>query len=184
MKDRETNPAMKPQVSVIVPIMNVEAYLPKALDSLADQTLEKIEFILLNDGSTDRSLSIMREYAERDPRFRVIDKENTGYGSTMNIGIEAATGEYIGILEPDDYADPIMFERLYREASEHDLDFVKSDYILFTVGRDGTMKEKTVRLSPDKFYYSRTLCPGEEKRVFFFPINTWTGIYRREFLNR
>ena len=184
MKDRETNPAMKPQVSVIVPIMNVEAYLPKALDSLADQTLKRIEFILLNDGSTDRSLSIMREYAERDPRFRVIDKENTGYGSTMNIGIEAATGEYIGILEPDDYADPIMFERLYREASEHDLDFVKSDYILFTVGRDGTVKEKTVRLSPDKFYYSRTLCPGEEKRVFFFPINTWTGIYRREFLNR
>ena len=180
----KTNQNTAPAVSVIVPIMNVESYLPAALDSLAAQTLENTEFILLNDGSTDGSLRIMEEYAERDSRFHLIDKENTGYGSTMNIGIEAARGEYIGILEPDDYADPGMFERLYREAAENDLDFVKSDYILFTAGADGTIREKTVRLSLDDSFYGRTLCPGEEKQTFFFPINTWTGIYRKAFLDR
>lgn len=184
MTGRKTEPTARPRVSVIVPIMNVEAYLPKALDSLAAQTLEEIEFILLNDGSTDGSPGIMQAYAKKDARFRVTDKENTGYGSTMNLGIAAARGEYIGILEPDDYADPRMFERLYREASENGLDFVKSDYILFTEGPDGKEREKTVRLAPDEGWYGRTLCPGEEKEVFFFPINTWTGIYRREFLER
>ncbi len=173
-----------PAVSVIVPIMNVEAFLPAALDSLVAQTLENMEFILLNDGSTDGSLGIMEEYAEKDPRFRLINKENTGYGSTMNNGIKVARGEYIGILEPDDYADPEMFERLYREAAEHDLDFVKSDYILFMAGTDGTIREKTVRLSPDESFYGRTLSPGEEKQTFFFPINTWTGIYRKAFLDQ
>ena len=173
----------EPRVSVIVPVMNVEAYLRQALDSLAAQTLEEMEFILINDGSTDGSLAIMREYAERDERFTVVDKPNSGYGQTMNVGLDKARGEYVGILEPDDYAEPHMFRRLYEEASSNGLEFVKSDFIQFTVNEDGSEKKRPVRLSEDDWFYNRTLSPEKEKQVFFFPINTWTGIYRRDFLN-
>lgn len=174
----------QPLVSVIVPIMNVEDYLRQALDSLAAQTLEEMEFILVNDGSTDGSPAIMREYAKADKRFLIVDKPNSGYGHSMNVGLDMAKGEYIGILEPDDFAKPEMFRRLYDEASANRLDFVKSDFCQFTVNEDGSLKEKPVRLSEDDWYYNRTLCPEKEKQVFFFPINTWTGIYRRDFLDR
>ena len=172
-----------PKVSVIVPIMNVENYLKQALDSLAAQTLEEMEFILINDGSTDGSLAIMQEYAERDRRFVTVDKPNSGYGHAMNTGLDMARGEYVGILEPDDFAEPDMFRRLYEEASANGLDFVKSDFIQFTTNEDGSLKNKPVRLSEDDWFYNRTLCPEKEKQVFFFPINTWTGIYRRDFLD-
>ena len=172
-----------PKVSVIVPIMNVENYLKQALDSLAAQTLEEMEFILINDGSTDGSLAIMQEYAERDRRFVSVDKPNSGYGHAMNTGLDMARGEYVGILEPDDFAEPDMFRRLYEEASANGLDFVKSDFIQFTTNEDGSLKNKPVRLSEDDWFYNRTLCPEKEKQVFFFPINTWTGIYRRDFLD-
>ena len=172
----------KPKVSVIVPIMNVEDYLRQALDSLAGQTLEEMEFILIDDGSTDRSPEIMQAYAEGDKRFLTLSKPNSGYGHTMNMGLDMARGEYVGILEPDDFAEPDMFRRLYAEAFAHGLDFVKSDFNQFTVNPDGTLKKKPVFLSPDDRYYNRTFCPEKEKEVFFFPINTWTGIYRRDFL--
>ncbi len=174
----------QPLVSVIVPIMNVEDYLRQALDSLAAQTLEEMEFILVNDGSTDGCPAIMREYAEADKRFIIADKPNSGYGHSMNVGLDMAKGEYIGILEPDDFAQPQMFRRLYDEASANGLDFVKSDFCQFTVNEDGSLRKKPVRLSEDDWYYNRTLSPEKEKQVFFFPINTWTGIYRRDFLDK
>lgn len=172
-----------PRVSVVVPIMNVEDYLNLALDSLTNQTLEEMEFILLNDGSTDRSMTIMREYAAVDKRFQIIDKENTGYGHTMNLGLDTARGDYVGILEPDDFAAPEMFERLYTEASRHRLDFVKADFLRFWINPDGSMRERTVRLCPDRKYYNRTLCPGKKRETFFFIIHTWCGLYSRAFLN-
>lgn len=185
LQDRPARPAaVKPLVSVIVPVMNVEDYLNLALDSLANQTLEEIEFILLNDGSTDHSLTILQEYAETDKRFILIDKPNTGYGHTMNTGLDTAQGECIGILEPDDFADPDMFRRLYEEVSAHGLDFVKSDFFQFTVNENGSLKERPVRLSGDDWFYHRDFTPEKEKRVFLFPINTWTGLYRRDFLER
>ncbi len=172
-----------PKVSVLVPVMNVEKYLGEALESLRRQTLRDIEFLVLDDGSTDGSLRIMKEFAAADRRFKIIEKENTGYGHTMNVGIDWAKGEYIGILEPDDFVSPVMFERLYKEAKEYELDFVKSDFIQFRQETNRAMREGPVRLAPDDSWYHRTLTPGKEKACFFFPINTWTGIYRREFLN-
>ena len=176
--------SQQPKVSVIVPIMNVEDYLNLALESLTNQTLEDMEFIILNDGSTDHSLTIMKEYAEIDKRFVIVDKKNSGYGHTMNTGIDMARGEYIGILEPDDFVEPHMFGRLYEEAERYRLDFVKSDFSHFWINPDGSLKKKTVLLSPDDSFYNRTLSPEKEKETFFFPINTWSGIYRRDFLNR
>ena len=105
-----------PAVSVIVPTYNEENYLRQALDSLVAQTLEDIEILLVNDGSTDQSADILREYAAHYPQFTLIDKPNGGYGSAVNAGLDAATGEYIGILEPDDFVDAHMFEDLYKAA--------------------------------------------------------------------
>lgn len=114
-------------VSVIVPTYNEEEYLRQALDSLAQQTLKSIEIICVNDGSTDNSLAILQEYVNRYPQFRLIDKENGGYGCAVNTGIAASTGEYIGILEPDDFIDAHMFEDLYRYAQ---IDLLPSQDIL------------------------------------------------------
>ena len=101
------------RVSVLVPVYNVKKYLRQCLDSLAAQTLDGIEFICIDDGSTDGCSEILDAYAEKDERFRVIHKENSGYGASMNVGLRAARGEYIGIVESDDFADAEMFAALY-----------------------------------------------------------------------
>ena len=91
------------KVSVLVPIYNVEDFLADCLESLVNQTLKEIEIICINDGSKDRSLEIIKEYAAKDERIVIINKENTGYGDSMNRGLKKAVGEYVGIVEPDDF---------------------------------------------------------------------------------
>ncbi len=96
-------------VSVVIPIYNAETHLRQALDSVLSQTHSAVEVICVNDGSTDESLAIIQDAAARDPRVIVIDKPNGGYGDACNRGIEAATGEWISILEPDDWIDSNMY---------------------------------------------------------------------------
>lgn len=107
---------MKPLVSVIVPIYNVEKYLSKCIESIINQTLSNIEIILINDGSTDSSGVIADNYAKNDSRIKVIHKKNGGQGSARNIGIELASGEYIGFVDSDDWIDLDMYEKLYNAA--------------------------------------------------------------------
>ena len=94
-----------PKVSVIIPVYNVEKYLRQCLDSVINQTLKDIEIICVDDGSTDNCPNILDEYAAKDARIKIIHKKNEGYGKAMNVGISHASGEYIGIVEPDDYID-------------------------------------------------------------------------------
>ena len=117
-----------PKVSIIVPVYNMERYLGKCLDALTKQTLSDIEIVAVNDGSTDSSPNILRTYAEKDPRIRIIDKPNSGYGASMNRGIDEARGEYVGIVEPDDYPDLVMFDKLYKAAKKHNCDLIKCNY--------------------------------------------------------
>ena len=128
-----------PKVSIIVPTYNVENYLRECMDSIVGQTLKDIEIICINDGSTDKSLEILKNYAAKDPRIIIVDKKNEGYGVGMNIGLERASGEYIGIVEPDDFVPANMYEDLYNAAKKNDLDFVKADFYRFTGNEeDGT----------------------------------------------
>ena len=106
------------KVSIVVPVYNVEQYLRECLDSLINQTLEDIEIICVNDGSTDGSLSILREYESNDSRVKVIDKPNAGYGQTMNVGMDVASGEYVGFVDSDDCVATDMYERLYQIAKQ------------------------------------------------------------------
>lgn len=102
-----------PKVSIVVPVYNVERQLARCINSLRTQTIEKVEIILVNDGSTDKSLEICRYFAELDRRIKVIDKPNGGVSSARNKGIELAQGEYIGFVDPDDWIEPDMYRSIY-----------------------------------------------------------------------
>ena len=119
------------KVSIIIPTYNVEMYLVECMESVVNQTLKDIEIICINDGSTDGSLEILKSYAQKDDRIVLVDKENGGYGIGMNIGLDKATGEYIGIVEPDDFIPLNMYSDLYEKAVENDLDFIKADFYRF-----------------------------------------------------
>ena len=131
------------KVSVLVPIYNVEKYLDECLASLAKQTLKDIEIICINDGSTDNSPKILQKYAKKYPNFVVINKQNSGYGDSMNKGLEKATGEYIGIVESDDFIESDAFEKLYKLAHETKADIVKANY--FYHSKDGDVLHEVVK---------------------------------------
>ena len=113
-----------PKISIIVPVYNVEKYLSKCLDSLITQTMKDIEIICVNDGSTDNSLSVLKDYAKKDSRIVIIDKANSGPGACRNIGIEKATGEFIQFVDSDDWIEPETCEVCYQKAIEHNVDMV------------------------------------------------------------
>ena len=94
-----------PKISVIVPIFNVEKYLKECLESIINQTFKDIEIICINDGSTDNSLDILNQYAEKDNRIKVITQSNQGLSAARNTGIKYANGEYISFIDSDDYID-------------------------------------------------------------------------------
>lgn len=113
---------MRPKVSVIVPIYNVEKYLQKCIESIINQTLKEIEIILVNDGSTDSSGLIADSYAKKDDRIKIIHKKNGGQGEARNLGIDSATGEYIGFVDSDDWIDLNMYDELYNRAISKNVD--------------------------------------------------------------
>ena len=174
------------KVSIVVPIYNVEKYLRQCLDSIANQTLTDIEVICVNDGSKDSSPQIIDEYVARDPRFKAIHKENSGYGASMNRGFDLASGEYIGIVESDDYAELDMFEKLYNCAKENELDACKSGFFYYY----SIPQEKNIP-SPiaSEIMCKRVFCPTTDfeslrEQIEFFNIKPtiWSAIYRKDFI--
>ena len=113
-----------PVVSVIVPVYNVEQYLPQCLDSIVNQTLKNIEIICVNDSSTDNSLNILNHYAEKDPRIKVVTQPNGGAGAARNRGLSLAAGKYLSFLDSDDFFEPDMLELAYNKAVCDKADFV------------------------------------------------------------
>lgn len=108
----------QPLISIIIPVYNVEKYLPECLDSLLAQTYPNFELICVNDGSPDGSQNILEQYARKDSRVRVFCRENGGVSSARNFGLEQAWGEYIGFVDPDDLVKPDYLERMYQVAAE------------------------------------------------------------------
>lgn len=118
------------QLSVIIPVYNTERYLPRCLESIICQTMQNIEIICVDDGSTDSSAEILRTYAGKDERIRIIHKENGGLVSARKAGVKAARGVYIGYVDSDDWIEPQMYERLYECAKRHQADMVSSGYLI------------------------------------------------------
>ena len=119
------------KVSVIVPIYNAEAFLRPAMDSILDQTLREIEVICVDDGSTDGSLKIIKEYQKQDNRVRIATQNNAGPGMARNNGMRRARGEYIAFLDADDFFHPEFLMRMYETARKDDLDIAVGDYDLY-----------------------------------------------------
>lgn len=170
-------------LSVIVPIYNVENYLRECLDSLIHQSFKNIQIICINDGSTDGSLSIILEYARRDLRIEVVDKVNSGYGNSCNIGIDKALGKYIAILEPDDFIELSMYEKLMKIAQENDSDISKCAYYEYF---DSTEHKDSYKVLPKWTQNIKPLKEVFEIREFpsllFYHPSIWAGVYKREFL--
>ena len=132
---------MSVSVSIIVPCYNVAAYLDQCMESLAGQSMEDIEIICVNDGSSDRTAEILREWRNRDGRVRVIDRKNSGVSAARNSGMEAAAGKYIGFVDPDDVVERNMFRRLFDAAVEKDADVAVCGYHEFCDRRGMDMPE-------------------------------------------
>lgn len=113
-----------PIVSILIPVYNVEDYLEKCLDSVISQTLNNIEIICVDDGSTDGSARILKKYKKKDKRIKIITKENGGLPSARNAGLEVARGKYIGFVDSDDFIEPNMYETMVNNARLHDSDVV------------------------------------------------------------
>ena len=166
------------KLSIIVPVYNVEKYLPKCLESLTNQTLKDIEIICVNDGSMDNSLAILKEFASKDSRIRIIDNQHQGVAKTRNTGIEQSTGEYIGFVDSDDYIDIDFFEKLYNSATKSNSDIAIASILkhknFFNIYNAKYTKEETSITIQDKI----KLC--EDKKHFFF--YAWNKIYHSGFI--
>lgn len=172
-----------PLVSVLVPIYNVERYLETCLDSLLAQTQADFEAILINDGSTDGSRDIVQRYLDRDGRFVVIDKENSGYGASMNMGLDRARGTYVAILESDDFYEADALEKLCNAAEESGAEVAKANFWLYW----STPEERRERFEvvlPDMAGRVCKPLDDPDKTIFYQKPSIWSAVYRRDFLRR
>lgn len=164
------------KVSVIVPVYNVEQYLPRCLDSLVNQTLKEIEILVINDGSPDNSQAIIDDYARRYPdKIRPFIKENGGLSDARNYGIAKASGEYLAFVDSDDYVDIDMFEKLYARAAETDAEVVACPV---AYEHASVVRKRYYTGKEHLFGKSAVESPG-----LFVLTNSyaWNKIYRREF---
>lgn len=175
-KEGEPSP---PRVTVILPSLNVAAYIRECIESVINQTLPDIEILCIDAGSTDGTCEIIKEYAAADSRVHLIRSEKRSYGYQINLGMELARGEYLGIVETDDSIEPDMYEVLYRTAEEHGLDYAKAGFYTMVTPYEGEryLLENplgdTGKLISFRYFAEKKLSPD---------VYIWNGIYRLSFL--
>ncbi len=174
----------KPRVSVILPSLNVADYIDQCIESVINQTLKNIEIICVDAESTDGTWEILQKYAEKDPRIKVVKSDIKSYGYQMNLGLDLARGEYIGIVETDDFAAPEMFYTLYESAvavCAGGADIVKSNYYWYFSNQEKHIKkfENLVGLP-----YNRVINSSEKEYIKLFSSAPaiWSGLYRTDML--
>lgn len=167
----------QPKVSILVPIYNTHEYLSQCLNSLIDQTLNDIEIICINDGSTDKSLDIINSFKNKDKRIKLLDKKNSGYGDSVNQGILVATGKYVGIIEADDFAENIMFEKLYNYAEKFGVPVAKSRFYWYWNDDNRIIDELNKKIP-----YNQCFNPKEHEDIFLLHASIWSAIYKKDFL--
>lgn len=172
---------MNPKVSIIVPVFNLEFYLCRCLDSLIHQTYNNIEIIVINDGSKDKSISIINKYAEQDKRFIIIDKKNEGVSIARNEGINKANGKYIMFVDGDDWIDHDMVERLINTAEETKSDFVGGGFIF----EDLEINKRRFSLGgfPPVIFEGKEILKNYLCGKYIWS-SVWGGIYLLETINK
>ncbi len=173
-----------PIVSIVVPIYKVERYLRQCVDSLLAQTLRDIEIILVDDGSPDGCPAIVDEYAAADSRVVAIHQPNGGYGRAVNHGISRARGEYIGIIESDDWVEPTMYEKLLNRARETGVDVVKC--MFWKYDSTAAADQRNILWNNPKFNWltapDKPFAPAEWDIIFSLHASLWSNLYRADFL--
>ena len=160
-----------PKVSIVVPIYNSEKELPRCIDSILRQTYLDFELILINDGSKDGSLNILKEYEQKDKRVIVIDNENNGVSETRNIGIRRASGDYIAFVDSDDYIESDMMEALVKSIEEQNADLVIC----------GLLKGQEVKTSTQTFEYNVSL---DKRDIALKVLDRLNGTYINSPINK
>lgn len=175
---------MAVKVSIIMPSLNVVKYIDECIKSVLNQSYTNLEIICVDAGSTDGTLEVLQEYADKDSRVSVVHSDVKSYGYQMNLGISLANGKYIGIVETDDFVSEDMYEKLVTAAEEYDLDYVKSDFRGFVTLASGCNIYMGNRMfAVDKKYYNKVIEPYKYVETYLNDFNIWKGIYRRAFLS-
>lgn len=164
-------------VSVIVPVYNVEEYLVKSVDSILNQTYENLEIILVDDGSTDMSGAMCDSFKEQDGRIKVIHKKNGGLSDARNAGLEIATGDYIGYVDSDDWAEPDMFELMVTNCEKYGADVAACRYS--KVYKNLTVNESTdliLHMTRDEALETY-ICENVERPIYN---SVWSKLFKRD----
>ena len=174
----------RPLVSIVLPSLNVVNYIGECLESVVSQSLKEIEIICVDAGSTDGTLEIISAYMAKDSRIRLITSDRKSYGLQMNLGLDAAHGKYLAIVETDDMIPENMLKDLYEIAQKKKLDFLKADFYRFVSSKDGSLDKTYIPLTKNKALYNVIVEPANRWETFKFVMNTWSGIYSIDFLRR
>lgn len=172
---------MKPDVSVIMYVKNGMPYFEKALHSVLNQILQNIEVLVIDGGSTDKTIEYTKQCQVQDSRIRILHSSEASVGAQFNLGVKEAKGEYIGIVESDDFILPEMYEEEFVCAKENDCDILRADNYIFFGDSDNETRMRT-RVSHNKSNYNRVMCASQEPENVFIGGSYWTGLYRRRFL--
>lgn len=168
-----------PKVSVILPSLNVAGYIRECIESVVNQTLSDIEILCIDAGSTDGTCEIIKEYADRDSRIRLIHSDRKSYGYQINLGMDMAEGEYLGIVETDDCVEPDMYEVLYKTAIENNLDYAKAGFFTLVTPyeEEGYLLESPLkdadRIISYQYFMEQPVSPD---------VYIWNGVYKLSFL--
>jgi glycosyltransferase involved in cell wall biosynthesis len=174
-----------PKLTIIIPVYNTEIYLRKCLDSVINQTLTDTEIICINDGSTDNSLSILKEYAALDHRIRIIDKKNGGQGVARNIAIRQAAGEYLGFIDSDDWADLHMFEELYKSAKKYSADVTLCELELYNPKNGVIYQPSWTKIPFDRNFDNSSFHWSDDlENIFKINSGPFNRIYKTDFVKK
>ncbi len=172
---------LQPLVSVLLPSYNVAKYIRQCIESVCNQTLDCIEIICIDGGSTDGTLEILNEFAQKDSRIRLFHSEKKSYGFQMNIGLQAANGIYIGIIETDDYVSSNMVENLYNLSDDGKIDIIKGNYWeLFDSDTSKIIEKKSLR---NNIKDNAVFTLKEKPEIMASHPSIWSAIYRKKFLD-
>ena len=176
------------KVSIIMPSLNVVEYIDECIQSVINQTLKEIEIICIDAGSTDGTWEKLCSYADNKENIvpvRLIHSDVKSYGYQVNMGIKVAKGEYIAIVETDDYVSLDMYETLYAIAERTNADVVKADYDYFYTQADKRRIFQHIGLwEKDKSQYNHLINPSRMIYIYDTDYNIWKGIYNKEFLKK
>ena len=170
------------KISVIIPVYNIEKYIRKCLESVINQTYKNLEIIVVNDGTKDNSMEIVREYLE-DNRIIVINKENGGLSSARNKGLEIATGDYISFVDSDDYLEKDLYSKLIEKVEDEDIIVFDSRYI-DTKTQKILQETKNVNIDSEKIKVLKNEKNNGLEYYFDLSVVVWDKIYKRDFLKK